>query len=626
MSLVDRRHFIVLIVLATSAVLLMQASPGPAGAAPYTSDGITTSVTTSNSTPQPGETVTITIEASSRVARMVLVDIEVYGPDGSLQVHKAHDRVSLASTVQTFTVEWEVPRSALNGEYIVTVGVFDAESRLALHWNGIGASMMVGGAMLRSSATAQGDFEVWTTIQGRVPGSEAGDPGEGEHEIHILAPVNGRGDDMEVVDVIDYKELTAPGGQWEGTSLLNPHMVLFGLHGNPGSQYAYVSNVSSHNTSVIDASAREIVAVLNTGSGRTRRRRRRTDRVLSRWRSEHPNHCRDEDKYYDEQDLSPSQCGQIAEVLQDETTGEFYVDRKYNFSDFPEDSGWEGLPRFDPVCGSFTPDSRFFYVTNTSGGLVIFEINEDPNEPLFDVVRIYPAGTGHGQVAEFGCGVGYSTNGRLMFANSATANQSFYYIFNLRTNRLIRTVDVSHITSDLHGMMLSPRGDEVVMVGRLSDNFIVLNQRSGALKHNRTFDLDLGNNLFASSWAQRQSQIAETANHTIASQSSSAASSFYCGFDVPGEGPSTGLQPIFQQTVDLDPAPDLVDFSPDGKYIYVTLRGPNPATGTHAISGYPPGVVVIDFDTGETVQVIELPGDLNAQDPHGIAVRRMSGQ
>lgn len=392
----------------------------------------------------------------------------------------------------------------------------------------------------RAEATS-GDYEVWVTVQGT-------------NQIHVLAPTGTRGDDLNTVATIDYAELTGPGGAWEGTELRNPHMILFGLHGQPGSRYGYVGNVSSANTSVIDASAREVVAVLETGV-RTHAIQASPDgsRALAlAIGTDGINGC----------ELTPAAgCGQVSEILTDLDSGHFTLGRTFDFGDFAETAG---LPRFDPICGSFTPDSRFFYVTLWSGGLVVFEVNGDPTAPLFNVVRVFPAGTGPGEVAEHGCGVGYSTDGKRMFANSGSAHHSFYYVFDLETHQLVKTVDVSGLVTDLHGMMLSPIGHELVMVGRLSDNFIVINQRTGDLKPNKTFDMEL-------------------------------------------EEPTT-----------LGPAPDLVDFSPDGKWLYVTLRGPNPATGTHAIQGDPPGIAVIHYATGKVKHLIELDGDA-----HGIAVRRL---
>jgi YVTN family beta-propeller protein len=63
-------------------------------------------------------------------------------------------------------------------------------------------------------------------------------------------------------------------------------------------------------------------------------------------------------------------------------------------------------------------------------------------------------------------------------------------------------------------------------------------------------------------------------------------------------------------------APDLVTFSPDGSLFYVTLRGPEPATGTHDMAGETPGVSIIDVETKTKIDLIELTGD-----PHGIDLR-----
>ncbi len=70
-------------------------------------------------------------------------------------------------------------------------------------------------------------------------------------------------------------------------------------------------------------------------------------------------------------------------------------------------------------------------------------------------------------------------------------------------------------------------------------------------------------------------------------------------------------------TVDfVGDAPDLVTFSPDGSLFYVTLRGPEPATGTHDMAGETPGVSIIDVESKEKIDLIELTGD-----PHGIDLR-----
>ncbi|MFZ5863063.1 MAG: YncE family protein [Nitrospirota bacterium] len=75
-------------------------------------------------------------------------------------------------------------------------------------------------------------------------------------------------------------------------------------------------------------------------------------------------------------------------------------------------------------------------------------------------------------------------------------------------------------------------------------------------------------------------------------------------------------------------APDLLDVSPGGDRMFVTLRGPKPATGTHDMAGKTPGVSVLSVqDGGKSAKrefIIPI-GDQSAEspnDPHGIAVRK----
>ncbi|ADU29126.1 YncE family protein [Evansella cellulosilytica] len=82
------------------------------------------------------------------------------------------------------------------------------------------------------------------------------------------------------------------------------------------------------------------------------------------------------------------------------------------------------------------------------------------------------------------------------------------------------------------------------------------------------------------------------------------------------------IDPVSFEVVDhiefVGEAPDLLVFSPDGKYAYISLRGPEPATGTHDMAGDTPGVAVIDVETKTKVKLIEM--DLSG-DPHGIDMR-----
>ncbi|WP_078553317.1 YncE family protein [Bacillus alkalicellulosilyticus] len=65
-------------------------------------------------------------------------------------------------------------------------------------------------------------------------------------------------------------------------------------------------------------------------------------------------------------------------------------------------------------------------------------------------------------------------------------------------------------------------------------------------------------------------------------------------------------------------SPDLIRFSPNGQWAYITTRGPEPATGTHDLSGQRPGVSIINTKSLKKVKQISFPGaDMHAIDVRG---------
>jgi sugar lactone lactonase YvrE len=83
--------------------------------------------------------------------------------------------------------------------------------------------------------------------------------------------------------------------------------------------------------------------------------------------------------------------------------------------------------------------------------------------------------------------------------------------------------------------------------------------------------------------------------------------------------------------IDAGATPDILDFSPDGRFAYITQRGPNPLSGDpHVARGTLPGVLVVDVATGEAVTRLDPPTVTGAEgqvlnDVHGIGVRPRSG-
>ena len=80
-----------------------------------------------------------------------------------------------------------------------------------------------------------------------------------------------------------------------------------------------------------------------------------------------------------------------------------------------------------------------------------------------------------------------------------------------------------------------------------------------------------------------------------------------------------------------DPAPDLLDITPDGRQIIVSFRGPNPVTVKHAALGSCPGFGVVtlegDGSTGRLTHVFRTffsdhTGTRNLSDIHAAVVRR----
>jgi YVTN family beta-propeller protein len=72
---------------------------------------------------------------------------------------------------------------------------------------------------------------------------------------------------------------------------------------------------------------------------------------------------------------------------------------------------------------------------------------------------------------------------------------------------------------------------------------------------------------------------------------------------------------------DVGITPDIIAMSPDSRYAFITLRGPNPVTMPHVAEGETPGFSVVDVATRELVRIVEPDEGNPDSDFHGIAVR-----
>jgi hypothetical protein len=71
--------------------------------------------------------------------------------------------------------------------------------------------------------------------------------------------------------------------------------------------------------------------------------------------------------------------------------------------------------------------------------------------------------------------------------------------------------------------------------------------------------------------------------------------------------------------------PDILAMSPDSRFAFISLRGPNPVTMPHVAEGETPGFAVMDVDARELLQVVQPDEGNPASDFHGIAVRVPGG-
>jgi DNA-binding beta-propeller fold protein YncE len=82
---------------------------------------------------------------------------------------------------------------------------------------------------------------------------------------------------------------------------------------------------------------------------------------------------------------------------------------------------------------------------------------------------------------------------------------------------------------------------------------------------------------------------------------------------------------VVAELTDIGKTPDIVAMSPDSRYAFVTLRGPNPVTAAHVAKGETPGFAVIDIATRKLLRIVRPARGNDESDFHGIGVRVLGG-
>jgi DNA-binding beta-propeller fold protein YncE len=246
----------------------------------------------------------------------------------------------------------------------------------------------------------------------------------------------------------------------------------------------------------------------------------------------------------------------ITEVLTDYKNDRYTIGRVLDLKADPKLADDEAFPDRRPVCSMTTQDGSKLYASIMGGGLAIIGISPDPSRPL-QVTRAFPRYV----VANNGCGTLPSLDGSKMYVNTGTLNSSNFYVFDTKTDSLIKALDTTHYGKDSHGLVLMADGMYLWMFNRKSNSAVIF----------------------------------ETATDEIVET-----------LEFVGE------------------SPDIPVLSPDGERVYITLRGSKPVTGGPEVAGRATGIAVIKLKKGgrqgRLAETIPLGDDPKA-DLHGMAIR-----
>ncbi|MGH7181375.1 MAG: hypothetical protein ACREJN_05295 [Nitrospiraceae bacterium] len=252
---------------------------------------------------------------------------------------------------------------------------------------------------------------------------------------------------------------------------------------------------------------------------------------------------------------------------------------KHTFSFDPEKdivnlAAWEGGERPDtsPICPITESSSRYAFVTLRGGGLLVFDVTTTPMNLVATLNNneIHPAGCGGIQVAD------------TMYINSGGG------------------WPVTPLSYDVYALDLStlPKSISAKLVSQRDEKFSDSHGMAGVGRYLWSVDR-AGNNV----------EIIDTVSNLSVS--------------------SVELM----TDANMDPAPDLMDNAPDGQYVFVGLRGPNPLTGNdksvNNAKGTIPGVGVIHVDSGGKIghykgqaAITNMKEGKETADVHGVAVRK----
>ena len=226
-----------------------------------------------------------------------------------------------------------------------------------------------------------------------------------------------------------------------------------------------------------------------------------------------------------------------------------------------------GIESGAPVCHQYDHQGRSIHTLGPGyhdGAVVIVDHDDFSVEKAFSHDEL-PANCGtvpHPEADKF-----YLTAGLPSDPEAGEEGVGRYYVLDTTTDEVVHSESTRGV--DAHGFWFPPGRDELWVLNRETNNGVVVDPDTDEV-------------------------IDEIENYGLQVSEN------------PGERDS----------------PDIMWSSPDGEYMFGTLRGPNPVSGDpHAATGVTPGFFVMDVGARETIDVVEpAPGDADS-DFHGIGVR-----
>jgi DNA-binding beta-propeller fold protein YncE len=351
-----------------------------------------------------------------------------------------------------------------------------------------------------------------------------------------------------------------------GTAPVRPHMLLF----NAARTHAVLSFVASGHVLFLDAEKRAPLACIDVGA------------------QAHAAVPSPDESYV----VVANQNGKLVQrIATDYATNTFRLEPEATL-DLANGTTPSGAQRQDPqlrpdnapICPLIDSTSRLAFVTLRGGGLFVL----DPRSSPMRIVAEYDRQTIHPN----GCG-GLEAAGK-MYVNSGGGTANNLSEFD------VYAFDLGHFRSASGGLLCAPTAPNTPAPKLV----VSQDDREHTDSHGTTLTRH-GRYLWVADRAGNRIVVIKTKTD-----------------EVVGE---------FSLTGDLsdDPSPDLLDISPRGDRVYVSLRGSLPLSGDpHASTGSTPGVGVIHVESGgrtgrlrAIARIANPDGPVDRADPHGLRVR-----